>query len=160
MTPEYARRRDRTVGAVLLVFSALVVVASWRLPGTAAADAMGPKAYPTALAAILAILSVMLMVGGGKEAGATLSKEAVVFGFVPISAMLAVYLLVVQRLGFVISTTALLLACFRLKGERNWKVNAAVAVGSALAIWGLFGGLLNVDLKLLPAGLSGDAWRR
>jgi putative tricarboxylic transport membrane protein len=153
MTPEHARRRDRIVGAVLLVFSALVVVASWRLPGTAAADAVGPKAYPTALAAILAVLSVVLMLGDGKEGGSALSKEAVIFGFVPITVMLAIYLLVVQRLGFVLSTTALLLACFRLKGERNWKVNVAVAVGSALAIWGLFGGLLHVDLKLLPAGL-------
>jgi putative tricarboxylic transport membrane protein len=153
VTPEHARRRDRIVGAVLLVFSALVIVAAWRLPGTAAADAVGPKAYPMALALILAVLSVALMLGDGKEGGSALSREAVVFGFVPIAAMLAVYLLLVQRLGFVICTTALLLACFRLKGERNWKVNVAVAVGSSLAIWGLFGWLLHVDLKLLPAGL-------
>lgn len=153
MTPEHARKRDRIVGAVLLVFSALVVVAAWCLFGTAAADAVGPKAYPMALALILAVLSVMLMLGDARESGSQLSKDAVVFGFVPIAVMLAIYLLLVQRLGFVICTTALLLACFRLKGERNWKVNVAVAVGSSLAIWGLFGWLLNVDLKLLPVGL-------
>lgn len=153
MTPERARRRDRVVGAVLLVFSALVVLASWQLPGTAAADAVGPKAYPATLAVVLAILSVVLMLGDGREGGSELSKEAVVFGFLPIAGMLTLYLLLVQRLGFVLCTTALLLACFRLKGERRWGLNVAVAVGASLAIWLLFGLLLHVDLKLLPAGL-------
>jgi putative tricarboxylic transport membrane protein len=152
VTPEYAKRRDRVVGAVLLVLSALVVVASWRLPGTAAADAMGPKAYPMTLAVILAGLAVALMAGGGKKGGEVLSKEAVLRGFLPIAAMLVLYVLLVQRLGFALCTIALLLACFRLKGERNWRLNVAVAVGSALSIWVVFGYLLNVQLKLLPVG--------
>lgn len=152
MTPEYAKRRDRVVGAVLVVFSAVVVVASWRLPGTAAADEMGPKAYPMTLAVILAGLAVALMVGGGKKGGEVLTKEVVLRGFLPIAAMLALYVLLVQRLGFALCTVALLLACFRLKGERNWRLNVAVAVGSTLSIWAVFGYLLNVQLKLLPVG--------
>ncbi len=152
MTPEHARKRDRVVGAVLLVLSALVVVASWRLPDTAAADAMGPKVYPIALALILALLSVALMLGGGRKGGEQLSKDVVLRGFLPSAVLLALYVLLVQRLGFAISTTALLLACFRLKGERNWKLNVTVAVGAALSIWVVFGWLLNVQLTLLPVG--------
>ncbi|MBI5068197.1 MAG: tripartite tricarboxylate transporter TctB family protein [Deltaproteobacteria bacterium] len=151
MSQAATRVRDRIVGAALLLVSALVVAASWRLPETAAADAMGPKAYPMALALVLALLSLALMRGGGKGAGATLTRDMVVFGFLPILAMLALYVLLVPVLGFVICTVALLLACFRLKGERNWKVNVAVAVGSSLAIWALFAWLLNVQLRLLPS---------
>jgi putative tricarboxylic transport membrane protein len=145
------RARDRIVGAALLLVSAVVVAASWRLPETAAADAMGPKAYPMALALVLALLSLALVRGGGKGAGSTLTRDMVVKGFLPILAMLALYVLLVPVLGFVICTVALLLACFRLKGERNWKVNVAVALGSSLAIWALFAWLLNVQLKLLPS---------
>lgn len=151
MTRPAAHKRDRIVGGVLLVVAAIVVVASWRLPDTAAADAMGPKMYPMTLAVVLAGLSVALMLGHAKEAGSKLTKEMVVFGFLPIAAMLAVYVLLVQQLGFAICTIALLLACFRLKGERNWAVNVAVAVGSTLAIWVVFGYLLHVQLRLLPA---------
>jgi putative tricarboxylic transport membrane protein len=152
VTPEYARRRDRVVGAVLLVFSAIVVVASWRLPGTAAADAVGPKAYPMALALLLAVLSLVLVLGQGKKGGETLTRDQVVKGFLPIGVLLVLYVLLVQRLGFAICTIGLLLACFRLKGERSWRLNVAVAVGAALSIWGVFGYLLNVQLKLLPVG--------
>ncbi len=152
MTPEHAKARDRVVGAVLLVLSALVVVASWRLPDTAAADAVGPKAYPMALALVLALLSVVLMLGGGRKGGEQLSKDVVLRGFLPIAVLLALYVLLVQRLGFALCTIALLLACFRLKGERNWRLNVAVAVGSTLSIWVVFGYLLNVQLKLLPVG--------
>lgn len=151
MSPPAAKTRDRFVGATLLLVAAVVMVASWRLPETAAADAMGPKAYPMALAAVLAVLSLALMRGGGKGAGAALTRDMVVFGFLPILAMLTLYVLLVPVLGFVICTVALLLACFRLKGERNWKVNVAVAVGSSLAIWALFAWLLNVQLRLLPS---------
>jgi hypothetical protein len=77
----------------------------------------------------------------------------VVFGFLPIAAMLAVYVLLVQQVGFLICTVALLLACFRLKGERHWKMNVAVALGSTMAIWVVFGYLLHVQLKLLPVGI-------
>jgi len=151
MSQPAAKTRDRIVGATLLLVSAVVAVASWRLPETAAADEVGPKAYPMALAAVLALLSLALMRGGGKGAGSTLTRDMVVFGFLPILAMLALYVLLVPVLGFVVCTVALLLACFRLKGERNWKVNAAVAVGSSLAIWALFAWLLNVQLRLLPS---------
>lgn len=153
MSPLPAQRRDRLVGAVLLLVSAVVVVAAWRLPDTAAADAMGTKAYPMTLGVVLAGLSTVLMLGHGKEAGSKLTKDMVVFGFVPIAIMLAIYVLLVQRLGFAICTVALLLACFRLKGERKWVVNVAVAVGSTLAVWVVFGYLLHVQLVLLPAWL-------
>jgi putative tricarboxylic transport membrane protein len=139
---------------VLLVLAAIVVVAAWRLPNTAAADALGTKAYPVTLAVILAGLSVVLMLGKDKEVGSTLTREMVVFGFVPIAVMLAIYVLLVQQLGFALCTVALLLACFRLKGERNWTVNVAVAVGSTLAIWVVFGYLLHVQLRMLPAWWS------
>lgn len=151
MSQAAAKARDRIVGAALLLLSVAVVAAAWRLPETAAADAMGPKAYPMALALVLAVLSLVLMRGGGNSGGATLTRDMVVYGFLPILAMLALYVLLVPVLGFVICTVALLLACFRLKGERSWKVNFAVALGSSLAIWALFAWLLNVQLRLLPS---------
>jgi putative tricarboxylic transport membrane protein len=154
MSPANARKRDRIVGAVLILLSAIVAVAAWRLPDNAAADAIGTKAYPITLAVVLAGLSIVLMLGKDKDVGSTLTREMIVFGFVPIAVMLAIYVLLVQQVGFALCTVALLLACFRLKGERSWAVNVAVAVGSTLAIWVVFGFLLNVQLRVLPAWWS------
>ncbi len=154
MSTANATKRDRIVGAVLIVLAATVLVAAWRLPDTAAADTMGPKAYPATLAIILAGLSLLLMRAGGKGSGSTLDKEMVLTGFLPIAVMLALYVLLVQTAGFAICTVTLLLACFRLKGERNWKINVLIAVGSTLAIWVMFGYLLNVQLRLLPVWWS------
>ncbi len=143
--------RDRVAGAVLLLVSAIVLVGSWRLPETAAADVMGPKMYPMVLAVILAGFSIALMLSRTKTKEAKVTKDVLLRGLLPIVGLLLLYLLLLPALGFVLATVGLLLTCFRLKGERRWALNAVVAVGSTVTIYLLFAGLLNVPLKLLPA---------
>jgi putative tricarboxylic transport membrane protein len=143
--------RDRVAGAVLLLVSVVVVRGAWQLPETAAADVMGPKMYPMVLAVILAGFSVALMVGRPKGKRAKVTKDTVLRGLLPIAGLLLLYVVLMPLLGFVLATVGLLVTCFRLKGERRWRLNAVVAVGSTLTIYLLFAGLLNVPLKLLPA---------
>lgn len=143
--------RDRVAGGVLLLGAVAVAVASWRLPETAAADAMGPKMYPMGLAVILAGFSVALMLARPRGGGKQVSREMLLTGFLPIAGLLVLYVALMPFLGFVLCTIGLLLTCFRLKGERRWGVNVAVALGATLMIYLLFAHLLNVPLKLLPA---------
>lgn len=145
------RSKDRVVGGLLLGVSLLVMISAWRLPETAAAEVMGPKAYPLALALILAGFSLALLRSRDGGKGAKLDRAMLLRGFLPIVASLAAYVVLLPRLGFVLTTTALLLICFRLKDERNWRLNLSVAAGSTLVIYLLFAQLLNVPLKLLPS---------
>ena len=143
--------RDRVAGGVLLLVSIVVVIASWQLPETAAADVMGPKMYPMTLACVLAGFSIALMLARPRAGGAKVTRELLAHSFLPIVGLLALYVALIPWLGFVVSTLGLLLTCFRLKGERRWGLNVTVALGSTLTIYLLFAFLLNVPLKLLPS---------
>ena len=138
--------------AILLVVAGLVFIGAWRLPVTATADLLGPKIYPGALAILLAVLSGLLLMGAapvhGGDAGITL--PGIVRRFLPLVLFSALYVLALPRLGFMIATTALLMACFTLLGERRLWLNFLIAAGCTLATYLLFATLLGIQLTAFP----------
>ena len=137
---------------ILLVVAGLVFIGAWRLPVTATADLLGPKIYPGALAILLAVLSGLLLMGAapvhGRDAGITL--PGIVRRFLPLVLFSALYILALPRLGFMIATTALLMACFTLLGERRLWLNFLIAAGCTLATYLLFATLLGIQLIAFP----------
>lgn len=135
--------------AILLVVAGLVFISVWRLPDTITTDLVGPKMYPGALAILLAFLSGLLLMGAapphGGDAGITLA--GIVRRFLPLVLFSALYVLALPRLGFMIATTALLMACFTLLGERRLWLNFLIAAGCTLATYLLFATLLGIQLK-------------
>ena len=63
---------------------------------------------------------------------------------------MVLYTLLLDRLGFLLATTALLVVLVRTYGERRWAVVLSVAVFATGAAYGLFAGWLKVSL---PPGL-------
>ena len=138
--------------ALLLVVAGLVLIGAWRIPVTATADLVGPKMYPGALAILLAFLSGLLLMGfapsHGGDAGITLA--GIVRRFLTLVLFSALYVLALPLLGFMIATTALLLACFYLLGERRLWLNFLIAAGCTLATYLLFATLLGIPLEAFP----------
>lgn len=138
--------------ALLLVVAGLVFIGAWRLPDTATADLVGPKMYPGALAILLAFLSGLLLMGAaplhGGNAGITL--PGIVRRFLPLVLFSTLYVLALPLLGFMIATTALLMACFYLLGERRHWLNFLIAAGCTLATYLLFVTLLGIQLSAFP----------
>lgn len=138
--------------ALLLVVAGLVFIGAWRLPDTATADLVGPKMYPGALAILLAFLSGLLLLGAapphGGNAGITL--PGIVRRFLPLVLFSTLYVLALPLLGFMIATTALLMACFYLLGERRHWLNFLIAAGCTLATYLLFATLLGIQLTAFP----------
>lgn len=138
--------------ALLLVVACLVFIGAWRLPVTATADLLGPKIYPGALAVLLAVLSGLLLLGAapshGGDAGITL--PGMVRRFLPLVLFSAAYVFALPLLGFLIATTALLLACFYLLEERRLWLNLLIAAGCTLATYLLFARLLGIQLTAFP----------
>ncbi len=138
--------------AILLAVSGLVLIGVWRIPVTATADLVGPKIYPGALAVLLAFLSGLLLTGAapshGGDAGITLAGMA--RRFLPLTLFSALYVLALPLSGFMIATTALLLACFYLLGERRFWLNFLIAAGCTLATYLLFATLLGIRLTAFP----------
>jgi putative tricarboxylic transport membrane protein len=138
--------------AILLIVAGLVFIGVWRLPVTATADLVGPKMYPGALAVLLAVLSGLLLMGAGTSHGedAGITLPGMVRRFLPLVLFSAAYVIVLPILGFLIPTTALLLACFYLLGERKLWLNLAVAAGCTLATYLLFATFLGIQLAAFP----------
>ena len=148
------RIHDSLIGGVLLVLSLLVL---WHVQGFPPAPGQdyGPAVFPGVIAAGLALASLALIWQGmrAKEAwfqlgdGLRSGGHLLAFGVVIVGTVL--YILLVDRLGFIICSITLLVALQWACGVR-WILNLPVALIATLAIHSAFYKLLKVPL---PWGL-------
>jgi putative tricarboxylic transport membrane protein len=139
---------DRVLGLGLLVLAVAYgwVAQQWPEP-FGGSHGMGPETFPTILSFILVIGSLYLMVKPDQDTPWPWGKTALELLFSVI--VLVIYALLLEPLGFVISTTLTV-------GALSWRMGAAprsaflTGLISAVVVYGLF----NYGLSLsLPAGL-------
>lgn len=143
---------ERVVHAVLLVVSVAVVISIWHIPDTATSDLVGPKLYPWLLAIMLFILSGLILAGvspsqGGAE---SITLAGMLRRFFPLVLFTALYVVALPSLGFLITTTALLLACFYLLGERRHLLSFVIAISFTFGTYILFVQALGIQLSAFP----------
>lgn len=139
---------DRLLGLGLMVLAVAYgwVAQQWPEP-FGGAETVGPETFPTILAVILVAGSIYLMVKPDPDAQWPLGKTAL--ELVVSLVVLVVYAMLLEPLGFVISTTLAV-------GTLSWRMGAPVrrafvtGLVSAVVVFALF----NYGLSLnLPAGL-------
>ena len=147
-----ATRSDRVIAAVFLGLAAFVFFDVWRLPEPVTADLLGPRLYPEILAVLLAVLAGPLLIGGSlaHEGDPSITASGMLRRFLPLLCFSLVYVLLLPFLGFLVATTALLVASFSLLGERRLWLNLVVAVSCSLCIYLLFAQALGIPIKALP----------
>jgi putative tricarboxylic transport membrane protein len=139
---------DRVLGGVLVLLAAAAAWHAQTLVVPFAADPVGPKVFPTIVAAVLALSGLALLVRPG--------RVVMEFGMWPramaILAASFMYPLLLQPLGFVPATTIL---CFvSALAFRGRPVGAAVAaVLTAVAFFVLLDRLLDLPLPRGPLGI-------
>ncbi len=148
------RIHDSLIGGVLLVLSLLVL---WHVQGFPPAPGQdyGPAVFPGVIALGLALASIALIWQGyhGRQAwlqvdvGLRSGRHLVAFAIVIVGTVL--YILLVDRLGFIVCSIGLLVALQWACGVR-WGLNLCVALVATLAIHTAFYKLLKVPL---PWGL-------
>lgn len=143
---------EKLVPIILIVVAGIVFVSVWRLPNTATADLVGPKLYPGALALLLALLSGLLLMGvaPAHREDSSITLPGMLRRFLPLILFSALYVIALPTLGFLISTTAMLLSCFYLLGERRLWLNLLIGAGFALAAYLLFAKALGIQLTAFP----------
>lgn len=139
---------DRFLGLGLLVLAVAYgwVAQQWPEP-FGGAETVGPETFPTILAIVLAAGSIYLMTKPDPDAQWPLGRTAL--ELVVSLVVLVVYALLLEPLGFVISTTLAV-------GALSWRMGAPLrralvtGLASAVVVFVLF----NYGLSLnLPAGL-------
>lgn len=162
MTSIAARLRGRSelgLAALLGVVGGVVVWDAGRLHATyAQADVVGPRTVPFAVGALLLVCAVLLAVDvlrgghgeaeGGEDVDLTHPTEWRVV--VPLIGFFVANIVLVERLGWVISGAILFWGCAWTLGSRHYARDAVVSAVIALASFYLFYAGLGIHL---PAGV-------
>lgn len=110
--------------------------------------------FPLVLATLLLFLSIALLVqtrrqAGGENREEPIKSEAWIRISITLAAMLG-FALVLEKLGFLLSTFTVMLLLLRVIEPQRWPRVIAVALVTALVSYFLFARLLNIPL---PAGV-------
>lgn len=133
--------KDR-IGALLLLAFSLAYLGQARvlpLDPTATDESFTARTLPIGLA-VAAILFASIQLALSLRTGSEARISAAVRGFrwaptLSLIAAMAVYALVFELLGFLLSSILFLKAGFIILGERRWLVALPVAVGLVLFLW-------------------------
>ena len=155
-------RREMVLGCATLAIAAGYYLMAIRIPHSDIADVIGAQGLPKTYAALLAVLSIILI---GR---ATLARRTAVaaeprtiavdpsaprhvgwrtFGMLMNGAL---YVALVPRLGYILSIAGLIASTIYFQGGDLNRRSMAVAVGGALLLWLLFVRILHIPH---PAGI-------
>jgi putative tricarboxylic transport membrane protein len=145
------RRADQVTGILLVVFSLALMEGSRRLPPS---GTFGPGAgfLPFWLGALMAILSILLLVTARRQPVAGVERRLFPNRkvLIPVGATiggLAAYILLLERLGFLLGTGLLTAFLLGVVEREKWATAVLVAVLNAVGLYVVFRLLLGVSLS-------------
>jgi putative tricarboxylic transport membrane protein len=154
-------RLDAAVAGIIALFGIYFIWASNKLPAGPEPAVPGPAAAPGFLGALLlgcgVVLIIRAVINHGKDAAQTADpiETDVVNSSAGLKPLLAIGLLIasallLEPLGFMLSTFLFLFAGFVWLGDANWRIALPTAAAASASLWLFFTKLLGVGL---PYGL-------
>jgi putative tricarboxylic transport membrane protein len=154
------RTFDRYAGIVFLLLGAGFVWESRKIGTSAYGSNVGPEVFPTILGSLLVLLSLRLLYetvkskpaekqnGNGDGEKPDYVRLGLIFG----SAL--VYVLILEPVGYVISTFVFLLIGFQIIERGKWLQSVLISACFSAAVYLLFVELLEGSLPGFPAWLG------
>lgn len=146
------KRDNALIGAILLAFSAGYGYMITQLPTREMANTLGIDFMPWIYCILLASLSILLVIGAlrdsiGQTGAPTTSLAAKdIIGTVVLFGFFAVYILLIDLIGFLIVTPLFIFGMMLLEGVRSYANMVIVAVVATLAIYVLFRFIFEVSI--------------
>lgn len=144
-------------GVVLMCFAALICFEAGRLPfGTSKSP--GPALLPFGSGILLFLLTVVFVLKSGPRTGKWSDSAAVLWHGLHWKRVLStlfsliLYALLVEKLGYLITTSMLMFSLFWAKGPRRWLIALAGALAVSILSFIFFDMVLKVRL---PSGILG-----
>lgn len=135
---------NRVFAVLLLILAAGILAATLGFPPPGQADDPGSATFPRMLAGALLVLSALQFLRPGEMEALPRGGGAVrVAGIV---ALLFVYSMVLEPLGFMLATMLFLAAALVLAGARGLLPLSLIPVGVSFALFYVFNQLLSVSL--------------
>ena len=146
---------DRVVGIAAVLGGILLAIAGWQLdPGTSKLP--GPGFFPLLIALAMGGLGLWLLLRPGQDEKPLRSGSSRWSSFALALASIVAYAVLLQDVGYLISTFGLLLIQLRWVEKQNWRVSLLTAGMAAVVSLAVFRVFLKVPLPPgifpLPAG--------
>jgi len=142
---------DRFAGIAFLLIGLLFVFESQRISESSYGSAVGPDIFPIGLGAILILLSLRLLyetfryqAGAGDGETVLYKKFTIIF----VSALL--YAVLLEPLGYVITTFAFLLIAFQTMERGKWIQSILIASVFSFGVYYFFAEFLGGSLPGFP----------
>jgi putative tricarboxylic transport membrane protein len=153
-------RRDAVTGALALAVSVVYVVQARGIENSLLSDEVGAGGVPAAVGVLLGVVGAVLLfkslLRGRPSTGIATEDPPTDWHVHRMAAglllVLATYVWLLPRLGYVISIVAMVAAVAWLAGSRRWRTIAAMAVVTGPVLWLVFDRVLQVRM---PAGVFG-----
>ena len=155
-------RREIILGCATLVLATAYYLQATRIPQSDISDVIGAQGLPRTYAALLALLSVILIGRASMARRAAAAQEdpaivathrmsgGVVWRTLGMLLIGILYVALVSWLGYLLSIAGLIAATIYFQGGKLNRVTWAVAFGGALVLWLLFVRILHIPH---PAGI-------
>lgn len=152
------KNADTTVGAVSLASSAIYTIGAWMLPDASIGNPMAPKYFPLLIGGMGLVFSSLLVVQGvrkkttGSSAGNTGAGRDEKYWLVILELIgcCLVYAFILEKLGFIISTSIFLGAMlFIVNGRKAWIINIVTAVLYSVGTFFIFNTVFQMTLPSL-----------
>lgn len=131
---------DRWLATLSIVFSIIYMIASWRLPRFTMTTAIDSWVFPMFVGAVEMILSIWLWiiaVGDGSVKKSPWSNLELKGGLAMIILAIA-YIILLEPLGFVISSTLFLALSPYFLGWKRWGMSISIAVIFSIGMYMVF----------------------
>ena len=143
-----SKRIDISVGSSLCVFSASIFTYAQRYKGTGV-NQYGPNFFPQVLAIMMFVASVLLIVNALRGESQKLSETIDKAGFIRATVTVGisiVYLVLMQVLGFLISTVLFLFGLMTFIGHKGLVIRIISSGAVTVCIYSIFYFFLKIPI--------------
>ncbi|WP_129692267.1 tripartite tricarboxylate transporter TctB family protein [Gottfriedia acidiceleris] len=143
------KKFDRLAAIIFLITGITFILESRSIAATAYGSVVGPNVFPFILGCALSLLSCRLFYETffykGKE------KEAVQYNYKQFFIILAsaiLYALLLEKIGFIISSFVFLIVAIQTMERGNWIKSLSISIGYSLIIYFIFVDVLKGTLPV------------
>lgn len=146
-------RADTIIGICAILFGAVYSLQAFQLPRAMIGSPMAPLYFPLGLGSLMIILGLLLVIKEllAKTKGSLKKRKELDPGYAKLiigtSVICIIYAMVLDHIGFIISTLFMLGGIlFLVNGRQAWKINSVVTLVFTLGVWYLFNHILDITL--------------
>ena len=145
------KKADQITGIIVLIFSGFVIEESWRMPQQSATFGPGVGFLPFWLGILMATLSILLIVTAWRRTTDStkktiLPRRQALIAIVLVLTGLAVYILLLELLGFLVDTMLFTAFLLSVVMREKWKMTLLIALITSVGLYVIFRVLLEVNL--------------